>query len=389
MIRTGLQVLLDRGFAPLAGLKVGVLTNPSAVDEDYRHLIGLMRDAGVRVQVLFSPEHGLFSTAQDMVPMNGVEVAGQEIRQISLYGESFDSLRPRPEDLGGLDVLVFDIQDVGCRTYTYVWTLALAMGTALKTRTPVVVLDRPNPITGAIVEGGGMEPRLKSFVGLYEVPNRHGMTAGEIATLVARRLEFDLLEVVRLEGWRRDMWMEETGAPWVMPSPNMPTPQTALVFPGACMVEGTNLSEGRGTTRPFEIIGAPFVDGERLAAALNEEGLPGVRFRSLRFQPMFQKWAGQICGGIQIHVTDRREFLSVRTGLAVLRHARALWPREFRWRTERYEFRDDVPAIDLLTGQARVREMIDAGAPVSEITSYLESTGGAARRMREDSLLYD
>ena len=385
MVKTGLDVLMEQDFAPLKGLKVGVLTNPSAVDWCYKHIISVLLEGDVNVSTLFGPEHGLYSTAQDMVAVNGEKYA---IKIVSLYGDDFDSLRPKAEDMAGLDVLLFDVQDVGCRTYTYVWTLALAMETARKTNTPVMVLDRPNPITGTIVEGGGMEAGLKSFVGYYDVPNRHGMTAGEVAILVAGHLEFDGLTVVKMEGWERNMWLDETGAPWVSPSPNMPTIETALVFPGGCLLEGTNMSEGRGTTRPFEIIGAPYIDGERLAAALAEDDLMGVCFRPLRFEPTFQKWAGVVCGGLQLHVVDRESFHSVGTGLAILRHVKHLWPDDFEWRTDRYEFRDDVPAVDLLTGQTRVREMIDDGAPTGEILEFLESTGESARRMRAEVLMY-
>lgn len=384
-VKTGLEVMKGRGFAPLLGRRVGVLTNPTAVDGDYRHLIPLMLEAGVDVRVIFGPEHGLFSTAQDMV---GVERERHAMRLVSLYDGTYESLAPHEADMREIDVLVFDIQDVGCRTYTYQWSLALAMGVAKKTGAEVMVLDRPNPITGRIVEGGGMAPALRSFVGLHDVPNRTGMTVGEVATLVAGEIGFEGLTVVKMEGWARGLWHDQTGAPWVIPSPNMPTLDTAIVFTGGCLIEGTNLSEGRGTTRPFEFVGAPFIEEGRLADALDAEGLPGARFRPVRFQPGFQKWAGQVCAGVQIHVADREAFHSLNTGLAILRNVRALWPREFQWRTEMYEFRDDVPAVDLLTGQARVREMIDAGAPLAEIAGWLDATGAANRKARLAALLY-
>jgi uncharacterized protein YbbC (DUF1343 family) len=321
--------------------------------------------------------------------MVGVTGERHAVDVVSLYGDTFDSLKPREKDLRDLDLLVFDIQDIGSRYYTYVWTLALTMEVAAKTATRVMVLDRPNPITARHVEGGGIERSLRSFVGWYELPNRHGLTAGEIATLVARELGGPELDVVRMENYSRDLWHDPAGTPWVIPSPNMPTPETALVYPGQAMLEGTNLSEGRGTTRPFEIFGAPYVDGAKLAAALENENLPGAAFRPLHFQPTFQKHAGRVCGGLQIHVTERDSYRPVRTSLAILRHTRALWPKEFAWRTEPYEFRGDVPAIDLLTGQARVRERIDAGAPVAEIAEFFESTGDRARKNREQSLLYE
>ncbi len=386
-VLTGLDVLAREGFARLRGLRAGLLTNPSGVDRLFRPALDLMLEAGVKVEALFGPEHGMLSTAQDMIGVEN-ESPQRGLRVVSLYGGDFESLRPRPEDLRGLDVLVFDIQDIGSRYYTYVWTLALCMETAARAGVRVMVLDRPNPITARHVEGGGLEPPLRSFVGYRELPNRHGLTAGEIAAWVARSLPGLELEVVRMEGYRRGLWMDETGAPWVIPSPNMPTPATALVYPGQAFLEGTNLSEARGTTLPFEQFGAPFVEGRRLVEALEKENLPGARFRPATFQPMFQKWAGEVCGGAQIHVTDREAYRPVRTSLAILRHARALWPRAFRWRTEKYEFRDDVPAIDLLTGAPRVREMIDAGAPLAEILDFYEASGAAARKNREDALLY-
>jgi len=414
-VRTGLEILKAEEFARLRGERIGLLTNASAVDGEYRSIVDLMADAGVRLEVLFGPEHGFFSTAQDMIGVGG---ESHRVRVISLYGGDFATLRPRAEDMRMIDTLVFDIQGIGSRYYTYVWTLALAMETAARTGTRVMVLDRPNPITGAHVEGGGLEAQLRSFVGYLEIPNRHGQTAGEVAGAAARAIEGGLapldalaaqekqggakkttppsgriaLDVVRMEGWRRSMWHDETGAPWVFPSPNMPTPETALVYPGQALLEGTNLSEGRGTTRPFEVCGAPWIDGRRLAGALETEAatgnLPGVRFRPLRFRPTFQKWAGEDCGGVQIHVTDREAFRPWRTSLALVRHARSLWPREFQWRTECYEFRDDVPAFDLLAGDAALREMIDAGAPVSELIERAEQTGRPARRRRDEALLY-
>lgn len=385
-VLTGLMALKNRGFAELRGLRIGLLANPTAVDADFVHLLDLLADCGVRVEVLFGPEHGFHCTVQDMV---GVGEARHAVRIVSLYGDTFESLRPAEADLRPLDALVFDIQDIGSRYYTYVWTLALTMEVAARTGTRIIVLDRPNPITGSHVEGGSLDVPLRSFVGLHEIPNRHGMTAGEIATLVALLLDIPKPEIVRMEGYRRSMWHDETGAPWVMPSPNMPTPETALVYPGQCLLEGTNLSEGRGTTRPFEIFGAPFMNGRRLAEALAAEALPGACFRPLQFQPTFHKWAGRECGGLQIHVTDREAFLPYRTSLAILRHTRALWPREFAWRVEPYEFRGDVPAVDLLTGSPRVREMIDAGAPVVELAEFVETSGRAARENRCQALLYE
>jgi uncharacterized protein YbbC (DUF1343 family) len=297
----------------------------------------------------------------------------------SLYGETFASLTPSETDLAGLDVLVVDLQDVGSRYYTYVWTMALAVGAAVAAGVAVVVLDRPNPLGGVAIEGGTVRPGCESFVGLGAVPVRHGLTIGEVARLVAlgmpwggarfaRPLDADLT-VVAMRGWRRAMSFAETGLPWVMPSPNMPTPDTALVYPGQCLFEATNLSEGRGTTRPFEIVGAPFLDGHAWAEALAAAALPGVRFRPLSFRPMFHKFSGRSCGGVQLHVVDPVAFRPYRTGIALVAAARRLAPDGFRWRTEPYEFVAAPPAIDLLTGSDEVRRAIERGASGDELAA--------------------
>ncbi|MGC4116024.1 MAG: DUF1343 domain-containing protein [Myxococcales bacterium] len=363
-VQSGLEVLSSRGFAQLKGLRVGAICNPTAVDRDFRHLADLLRAApGVTLAALFGPEHGIRGDAQDMIGVVGEQTdARTGVRVTSLYGEKFESLSPTPETLKGLDALVFDIQDVGSRYYTFVYTMALCMKAAAQAKLKFFVLDRPNPIGLAAVEGNLVHPGYESFVGMFPLPNRHGMTAGELARHFNSHHGIGCeLEVVSCEGLTRELSYEETGLPFVQPSPNMPTVDTAIVYPGLCMVEGTNLSEGRGTTRPFEIIGAPFLDPYRFCDALAAERLPGVKFRPLSFLPTFHKHAGKSCGGAMIHVTDRRAFLPVRTGVAVLRAARQVGGEAFRWRTERYEFVDDKPAIDLLCGTDAVRKAIDAG----------------------------
>jgi uncharacterized protein YbbC (DUF1343 family) len=277
-------------------------------------------------------------------------------------------LSPAAEHLAQIDVLVFDVQDVGARYYTYAATMALCMRAAKGAGVKVVVLDRPNPIGGLQVEGGGLEPGLENFCGLYPVPQRHGMTVGELARLYNGAFGIGCeLEVVACEGWRRESYFDQCGLPWVMPSPNMPTLETAVVYPGMCLLEGTNLSEGRGTTRPFELFGAPFIDGRELAAELARYGVPGALLRPCVIQPTFDKFAGVRCGALQLHVIDRAVFNAFRTGIAVLVAVKALWPEAFAWRTEPYEFRSDVPAIDLLAGTPAVREAIDAGRPLDAV----------------------
>ncbi len=399
MIETGLDVLCADRLDLLRGRRVGVLCHPASVAGDLTHAVDRLIQAGVKPTRLFGPEHGVRGEAQDMIGVEHDKDARTGIPVTSLYGETFESLTPRAAELADVDVLVIDLQDVGSRYYTYVWTMALAMQAAARAGVAVVVLDRPNPLGGQpdAIEGGGVEPRCESFVGLGAVPVRHGMTAGELARLVragmpwgaprfARPLDCDLT-VVAMRGWRRALPFDATGLPWVLPSPNMPTLDTAFVYPGQCLVEATNLSEGRGTTRPFELVGAPFLDGYRLAARLEALALPGVRFRPLSFRPMFHKFAKQSCGGVQLHVTDRATFRPYRAGLALLAAARAEAPADFRWRTEPYEFVADPPAIDLLTGSDAARRAIDRGATLDELAAGFAEFEAAFAARRAPHLL--
>jgi uncharacterized protein YbbC (DUF1343 family) len=380
--------VLDDRLDALAGKRIGLIGNPTTVDARLRHAVDLLAaHPGIDLRVLFGPEHGLRGDAQDMISVGEARDARTGLPVYSLYGTDEVSLAPRPESLDGLDAVVFDIQDVGSRYYTYVWTMVLAMRACAAAGVAFVVLDRPNPIAGHLVEGGDIAPGYHSFVGLRSLPNRHGLTAGEIARWAAHEEKLDLaLEVVAMSGWQRAMYFEDTGLPWVMPSPNMPTRDTALVYPGMCLVEGTELSEGRGTTRPFELAGAPFIDSDALAEALAD--LPGLVARPLVFRPTFHKWAGQPCGGVQLHVTDREAFRPYLTGVAFLRAIRALWPEHFAWRTRAYEFVGDIPAIDLLAGSALLRQGIDAGAPLDELAATWADAEAGFRAERAPWLLY-
>lgn len=388
MVRTGLEVFLAAGA--WRGARLGLVANPTTVDRELRHLADLLHaDPGYDLRVLFGPEHGIRGDAQDMIAVDPARDARTGLPVVSLYGADEASLAPGPEHVRGLDAVVFDIQDVGARYYTYVWTMVYVMRVCAAAGVAVVVLDRPNPLGGEVIEGGAIADGYRSFVGLCSVPNRHGLTAGEIARMAndVEQLGCDL-HVVAMEGWRRSMYFEDTGLPWVMPSPNMPTRDTALVYPGMCLVEGTELSEGRGTTRPFEIAGAPYVDGYALADALAAEGLAGVTARPLVFTPQFQKHARTACGGVQLHVTDRAAFRSYRTGVAFLRAARALWPDAFAWRTRAYEFVTDKPAVDLLAGSDELRRGIDAGTPLAELEAAWSAAETAFRARREPWILY-
>jgi uncharacterized protein YbbC (DUF1343 family) len=386
---TGLDLLCRQGFSPLLGLRVGLVTHAAAVDSSLRHAIDLLAQApGVDLAALFGPEHGLCSEAQDLKSV-GHSRCEMGHRICSLYGDSFESLKPTTEQLHSLDALVIDLQDVGSRYYTFQTTMLFCLEAASEHGLLTVVLDRPNPIGGVLVEGPDLRPEFKSFLGWHPVVTRHGMTMGELATMykAERGLRGDL-KVIPCEGWRRSMDFEDTGLHWVLPSPNMPTLDTALVYPGQCLLEGTNLSEGRGTTRPFELCGAPWLDSRKLCRRLAEEDLPGVVFRPAWFQPTFHKFAGQRCGGLQVHVTDRAAFRPVRTGLAVLACLRELSGRHFDWRRETYEFVSDRLAIDLLMGSDRERLALDAGTPPGEIARHWEPEEEAFRKRRRPFLIY-
>jgi uncharacterized protein YbbC (DUF1343 family) len=396
-VRTGLETFLDPA-SDAAGLprgaRLGVVAHPASIDAGGRHLVDrLAQDGRFRVTRLFGPEHGVRGEAQDMEVVAEPADRATGLPIVSLYGETESSLRPKPEQLSGLDAIVYDLQDVGTRFYTFVYTLSYVMEAAREADLPVVVLDRPNPIGGLAVEGPVLDPAMASFVGRFPLPVRHGMTTGELARLF--RDAFSIggdLRVVPMSGWTRDMHYEDTGLPWVLPSPNMPTPETARVYPGGCLVEGTNLSEGRGTTRPFEFVGAPWIDATAFADALahagDAEGLDGVLFRAAWFRPTFQKHAGRSCGGVQVHVVDRGTARPFATFLVLLREARRLAPDLFDWRRERYEFVDDRLAIDLLLGRSDLRPMLEAGASLAEMEAAW--TPGLARFLidRERALLY-
>ena len=385
-VASGLDVFCAERLDLCRGRRVSVLCHPASVDAKLVHVVDRLMAAGVRPVRLFGPEHGVRGEAQDMVSVDGERDGHTGITVSSLYGQSLDSLQPTQEALADTDILLVDLQDIGSRYYTFIWTVALSMQAATRAGVAVVVLDRPNPIGGSAIEGGDVEPDCESFVGLASLPVRHGLTIAEVARMVRAGIPWggprftsplDLdLTVVPMRGWRRHDFFEATGLPWVMPSPNMPNVDSAFVYPGLCLVEGTNVSEGRGTTRPFEIIGAPFVDGFRLAERLAVHRLRGVLFRPLWFRPTFHKFAGQVCGGIQVHVIDRTVFEPYQCGVAILRELHEVGGESFRWRREPYEFVSDRLAIDLLTGSDAIRTGIERGLSLAE----LEATWLPAQR---------
>lgn len=389
-VQTGLARVATEGTSLLEGRRIGLLCNPTAVDGELVHAIELLgRRVDLELVSLFGPEHGVRGDAQDMISVDPAGDARSGLPVHSLYGATEASLTPTPEMLEDIDVLVYDVQDVGSRYYTFVWTMVLAMRACAKAGKAFCVLDRPNPLGGMHVEGSAITPGYESFVGLVSCPNRHGLTAGEIARWRHSVEQLDLdLAVIAMRGWHRDMRFDHTGLPWVMPSPNMPTCDTALVYPGMCLVEGTELSEGRGTTRPFELAGAPHLDGHRLATALAAMALPGVTFRPVVYTPTFQKHATRPCGGIQIHVTNPETYRPYRTGVAFLKACRDQAPDRFEWRMRAYEFVDKLPAIDLLAGNSALREGIDAGASLDDLAARWPRDEGAFCEERAEFLLY-
>lgn len=336
------------------GRRTGALLHAASVDSSLRPTLSILEEmhAGglIKLSALFGPQHGFETTTQDnMIEWHGYRHPRLGIPVHSLYGEHRE---PTEEMLGGLEVLFIDLVDVGARYYTFIWTMLLCLKAAARRGLSVVVADRPNPINGVATEGRPQDPDFLSFVGLHPLPVRHGKTVGELARQFRDELFPDVdLTVLPIEGWNRAHFHETTGLPWVMPSPNMPTPDTALVYPGMCLLEGTNISEGRGSTRPFELFGAPWIDGEKVAAALESRKLPGVRFRAAAFEPGFQKYAGKICRGAQLHVTDRAVFQPLRTGLEILRTVREMYPRDFAWKQPPYEYEHEKLPIEILCGR--------------------------------------
>lgn len=383
---------LDRLFGEFAsryrGLRAGLIANPASIGADYVHAVDrFAASADFRLTAIFGPQHGARADRQDNMIESADEFdARLGIPVYSLYGEH---RKPTPEMLAKVDVLFCDLFDVGTRAYTFLWTAMLAMESCAASGRRFVVLDRPNPLGGGALEGNVLDPALRSFIGLYPVPMRHGMTMGELAGYVNR--EFGIgaeLEVVRLDGWTREQWLDQTGLPWVMPSPNMPTLDTATVYPGAVLVEGTNLSEGRGTTRPFELTGAPFLDAGRLAQRLSEWRLPGIHFRPVWFRPAFDKWQDVLCGGVQLHVTDRQRFRPYLTGVAVLKAAMELGGDRFAWRQPPFEYEYDKLPIDLLTGTEEIRRQLERGTALEDIEASWQSGLRSFASVRERYLLY-
>ncbi|PFP30496.1 hypothetical protein COJ96_04580 [Bacillus sp. AFS073361] len=382
--RLGVEVLLQDKIDLIKDKRVGLITNPTAVDQSVTSIVDLLyNNNNVNLTALYGPEHGVRGSAQ----------AGQYVEQYtdektglpvySLYGKT---KKPTPEMLSNVDVLLFDIQDVGTRYYTYIYTMALAMEAAKENNIPIIVLDRPNPISGTKVEGPVLEDKYSSFIGEYPIPVRHGMTVGELAKLF--NSEFGIgadLTVVEMEGWKRNIYYDETPLEWILPSPNMPTLETAVVYPGAALIEGTNVSEGRGTTKPFELIGAPFINSDNLAAKLNSYKLPGVTFRASSFIPTFSKHANVLSHGIQIHVTDRNAYKPFETGLYIVKTIHDMYPNDFQFRAPNAA---GISFFDNLVGNGSIRADIEAGKSIEEIKAAWQAGLDEFNGVREKYLLY-
>jgi len=387
-VRLGLEKLLEEAAGLLKGARLGLICNQASVNHELKHAADLVHQhPSLNLMALFGPQHGIRGDVQDNMIETEHSVDHETGLPIhSLYSETRE---PTEAMLENIDVLIFDMQDVGCRIYTFAYTMANCMSAARKFGKKVIVCDRPNPINGRQVAGNVLEPEQASFVGLFPIPTRHGMTLGELAQMFNEHFEIGCdLEVLKMEGWNRTDWMDETDAPWVMPSPNMPTLDSATVFPGTVHFEGTQLSEGRGTTRPFELIGAPYIDPEEYSRTLNQLALPDVFFRSCIFRPTFQKHAGVSCGGVQIHVTDRQAFEPVITGIAMVKTACELYRSEFRWKDPPYEYVYDRNPFDVIAGTSSIREALEQGIGLEEIQSTWSLGFDGFMKARERYLLY-
>ncbi len=387
-ILTGLDRIDTVWPKDLKGSRAGLVVHPASINRKIEHAVQVcIGTKKFRLAALFGPQHGILGQTQDnMVEWEGFRDASTGLPVYSLYGKT---RKPLPATLDGIDVLVIDLQDAGSRYYTFIWTLELCMQACHEAGKAVIILDRPDPITGSMTEGPVLDPDFASFVGLRPLPVRHGMTIGEIGIYLCAEFYPGLdLRVIPIKGWKRKMWFDETGLPWALPSPNMPTLDTALVYPGMCLLEGTNISEGRGTTRPFEIFGAPFVHPDTLVKALNDFKLPGVVFRPLSFQPTFQKYANTLCGGAQIHVIDREKFRPFKTGVAVLKTIHNTYPRDFAWKQPPYEYEEIKLPIDILAGTDRVRKDIEAWKDLGAMEKWWKEETKKFDKTRKKYLIY-
>jgi len=387
-VSLGVEELLHERIDLLRGARVGLICNQASVDHSLRHVADLFHEhQDINLTALFGPQHGIRGDLQDN--MIETDHAVDAVTRLPIYSLYSETREPTEEMLKDVDVLVFDMQDVGCRIYTFVYTLANCMRAAKKFGKKVIACDRPNPINGRQVAGNVLEPEYASFVGQFPIPTRHGMTLCELGRMFNEHFGIGSdLECIPMEGWSRDHWLDQTDAPWVLPSPNMPTLAAATVFPGTVHVEGTQLSEGRGTTLPFELVGAPYVDPERLARELAQLGLPGVYFRSCVFRPTFQKHMDKSCGGVQLHVTDRASFEPVISGIAVVKMIHDLYPDQFKWKLPPYEYEYEKNPFDVISGTASLREAFERGDTLQSIEDSWREPLAEFMELRNRYLIY-
>lgn len=388
MVRTGLDILI-LNTSRLKGKRVGLVCNQASISAELDHALHLLHHAlePGQLRAIFGPQHGLWGHTQDnMIEWEGGIDPETGVKVFSLYGQH---RKPTPEMLDGLDALIFDVPEVGARYYTFIWTLAYVLEACEPLGIEVIVLDRPNPIGAHRFEGPYLDPEFKSFVGLYPLPCRHGMTMAELALLFKSRYFHNVrLTIIPMEGWHRNLHFDQTGLFFAMPSPNMPSPDTALVYPGMCLIEGTKMSEGRGTTHPFEMFGAPYIQGRPLCRELNSEGLPGVHFRAVAFQPTNQKHSGELCEGAFIHVTDREAFEPVMTALWLMREMIRMYGEHWQWQDPPYEYEFEKLPIDILFGNAVLRPMLESGAYLRDIRAWIHEDSQPFAKERADHMIY-
>ncbi len=389
MVKTGIDLIVKRWPAKFSSAHIGLLLHPASITNNFSHSAdNCFKSKKFHISALFGPQHGIRGETQDnMIEWNSFMDKKTGSPVYSLYGKT---RKPSPEMLRNIDVMVIDLQDVGARYYTFIWTMALVMEACEEQNKAVVILDRPNPINGKAIEGPVLKPKYSSFVGLQRLPVRHGMTIGEIGLYLKDAFYNKLdIEIIPMQGWKREMWFDNTGLPWILPSPNMPTLDTATVYPGMCLLEGTNLSEGRGTTRPFEIFGAPFVEPEVLVTRLKDLRLPGVVFRPLHFLPTFQKHTLKLCGGAQIHITNREKFKPFKTASAILKTVHDLYPGKFRWNKPPYEYEKNILPIDILAGTDRFRKDIEDGTSLDTMEKWWNhELHDFDKKIRKNHLIY-
>jgi uncharacterized protein YbbC (DUF1343 family) len=371
-VKLGLEVLLEKKVKLLKGLRVGLICNQASVNHKFQHASDLFFEhPEINLTALFGPQHGIRGDVQDnMIETSHTIDAQTKLPIYSLYSET---RKPTKEMLSEIDALILDLQDVGCRVYTFIYTMANAMQACAEFKKKMFVLDRPNPINGLTVEGNILEIGHESFVGQYPIPMRHGLTIGELAKLFNQKFGINCdLEVIEMDGWSREKFYDETDAPWVPPSPNIPTVSTAVVFPATVFLEGTQISEGRGTTKPFEVVGAPYINAKEFTDALTSLQLKGVIFQALNFLPSFQKHANTNCNGVLIHITDRMKFNSVLTGIAIIKTVFDLYPEEFKWKTTPYEYVFERNPFDVISGTTKIRESLESKKGLDEFKNYLD-----------------